>query len=142
MEREKAERRLGMFTAKKGKVMGAESGEEAVQFADALKDMKQSEGGPSEADEASGIRYAAGHAFRYRDGVWVDLRFERGEMKLTKIAYMSQAWFALMKKSTDLKQAFGLGERVIVVIDDDTAIEVAPDGKKKLSQKELNKLTP
>ena len=141
-ERAKSMKRLQVFAEKKEAVMGAESGEDAVEFADALKDMKQAEGDRTAADDASGIRYVAGRAFRFSAGAWVDLKYKPGKMKLLKVRYLGKGWFELMKRSALLKKYFSLGERLIVVVGPNRAIEVGPDGQDEVGSSELKKFLP
>jgi Ca-activated chloride channel homolog len=141
-ERTKSMKRMQVFAEKKADVMGAESGEDAVEFAGALKDMKQAEGDRSSADEASGIRYVAGRAFRFSGGAWVDLKYQAGKMKLLKVRYLGKGWFELMKRSALLKKYFSLGERLIVVVGPGKAIQVGPDGQDEVGGGELTKFLP
>ena len=122
--------------------MGAESGEDAVEFADALKDMKQAEGDRTAADDASGIRYVAGRAFRFSAGAWVDLKYKPGKMKLLKVRYLGKAHFWLIQNSALLKKYFALGERLIVVVGSNRAIEIGPGGQDEVASSELKKFLP
>ncbi|MBW2704657.1 MAG: hypothetical protein JRF33_27895, partial [Deltaproteobacteria bacterium] len=140
--RAKARKRMQAMSRNKNEAMAAQSGAEAVSFADALKDMKQAEGSRDDADDAMGMRYVAGRPFRFgHDGTWVDLKFKHG-MKILKVKYMSEAWFALSRKSGLLKQVFGLGSRLIVVVGKNKALEIGTDGKEKLSATELSAYLP
>ncbi len=124
-----------------GRLLEAESGEQAVSVAQAVADMKKSESARDDEDEAGGIRYAGGRAFRYVNGAWVDTRFENS-MQVLKVKAYSSAYFALVGKSALLKAALTLGDRVVVVTGKDTAIEVHPDGKSELSDSEMRKFAP
>ncbi|MBN2498767.1 MAG: hypothetical protein JXR96_29520, partial [Deltaproteobacteria bacterium] len=137
----KASARMQVFSEQRESVMSAESGAEAVSLADAVKDMKGASGRRDDDDEVSGIRYASGRAFKYRGGTWVDLKYRPG-MQLLRIKYLGQAYFALARRSALLKRLFGLGDRVIVVIGTDRAIEVCPDGRDQVPDSELKRYAP
>lgn len=115
----------------------AESGTEAVQMADAVKDLKEAEAPRDEADDAAGIRYVEGRTFRFQGGGWVDAGFS-SSMKTLHIKYMGSAYFALVQRSAKLKRILALGERVTVVVGNNLALVVSPDGRDQVPDAELN----
>ncbi|MBW1810213.1 MAG: VWA domain-containing protein [Deltaproteobacteria bacterium] len=137
----KAMSRVQVFAEKKAEAMDLESGEQAVRMADAVKDLKQANEPRDEADDASGMRYVSGRPFSYKGGAWTDLRYKSG-MKVLKIKYMSSAYFRLIAKSSFLKQVFTLGQRVIVVVGKNKAVEIHPDGKETINDKQAREFTP
>ena len=119
-----------------------QSGAQAVQMADAVKELKGAQGNRADSDELSGIRYRAGHAFRYADGVWTDLKFERNKTQILKVKYLSKAYFQLMKHSAVLNKIFAVGERLIVMVGTSKAIEVGPAGNSQLTSSQLSTFCP
>jgi hypothetical protein len=138
--RRKAKAHMRIFAEKKAEAMQAESGEEAVSMADAVKDMKTARAPRDDEDEASGIRYVSGRAFSYKGGAWTDLRYKSG-MRLLKVKYLSSAYFRLIAKSSFLKEVFTLGRRVIVVVGKNKAIEIGTSGKETISDSEEREFT-
>jgi hypothetical protein len=120
--------------------MQQHSGQAAVDVATAVKELKKADRSKDEA--AAGIRYIAGRAFRYRDGVWVDTRYEPEEMKLLELRYLGQAHFWLMQQSALLKQLFSLGERVIAVVGPQRAVQIGPTGRDAVPEAELRRYLP
>ena len=118
--------------------MKTDTGKTAVDFADAVKDMKTAEGNIDDEDDAAGIRYIAGRAFKHQSGGWIDLKY-KPSMKILKIKYMGKAYFTLLQKSSKLKKIFALGDRIIVVVGSNRAIIVSPDGRDSVSDSELKK---
>lgn len=98
----------------------ATSGKKAVKAAQKLRKMKDS----SVLNKPSyGSRYLQGRLFLRRGGVWVDKRFKR-TMKTLRIKYMSNLYFALLKKRPKLAKFLALGREVIVVIKGNKAIVI------------------
>jgi hypothetical protein len=133
----KAEEKLQVF-AKPAEVMSRASGKDAVSMSGAVRDMKEAQGSRDYEDEASGIRYAGGRAFKFRNGKWIDLKY-KGSMRLLKIKYLGKAYMKLARKSSMFKKVLSLGKRLIVVVGKGRAIEVTPTGSDDVSDNELNK---
>lgn len=106
------------------------SGAAAVTVAQETGDMAiadASGGIPTDIVTASGetietggrITHAAGRAFLLRDGVWTDTAFDGASMEATEVAFLSEAYFALLAERPELAEAFALGEQVIVVAGDE-----------------------
>jgi Ca-activated chloride channel family protein len=77
--------------------------------------------------------------FTLNGGVWTDARYRAG-MTTIKIKPFSTVYFDLMKELPDLRAAFALGDRVIVV-GRDRAIQLADDGVESMSAHALSALT-
>jgi Ca-activated chloride channel family protein len=137
---EEARERYKVYGKAKKGVMKTDTGKTAVDFADAVKDMKTAEGNTDDED-AAGIRYISGRAFKYQSGGWIDLKYKTS-MQVLKIKYMGKAYFELIQKSPKLKRVFALGERLVVVVGTNRAIAVSPDGQDTVSASELNKFIP
>lgn len=89
-------------------------------------------GGPRDKDEASANRRVDGRTFVQRDGAWVDARYHVG-MQVTTIKPYSKAYFDVVQQIPELKGAFTLGDRLIVVgktaairLDDSGVSELSP----------------
>ncbi len=87
------------------------------------------------------MRYISGRPFSFKGGAWTDLRYKSG-MKVLKVKYMSSAYFRLIAKSSFLKQVFTLGQRVIVVVGKNKAVEIHPDGKETINDKQVREFAP
>jgi Ca-activated chloride channel homolog len=121
----------GMRTDAK-KLETAQSGTEAVDIATEIKRMKEASGG-KDARGVAAVQEKGGHRFLSFRGVWVDERFQ-GTEKLTKIKWGSEAYFRLAREKTDLRDAFTLGQRVVVVTARGQAIAIdAEAGEEKLA---------
>ncbi len=142
MERRRSARKAKAFASGRAGFTKAESGRMAVDMAVAVKEMKKADRTGADDDEISGIRYVAGRAFRFQDGAWTDMKFDRSKMKVLKIKYMGKAHFWLMNHSALLKKFFSLGDRVIVVVGKDKAIEIGPSGGDDVSSAELKRFVP
>jgi Ca-activated chloride channel family protein len=83
-----------------------------------------------ERGEAGGgaVASVAGKTFYRVDGVWIDQKHVK-DMKTVKLEYLSDAYFKLIADKPELGKYFALGGKVIV-IDGETAYEVAPAEKK------------
>jgi Ca-activated chloride channel family protein len=108
------------------RTFGAESGRDAVEHSKVIVDYKQAE----RVDEAvaPAVRHVGSKLFYLLDGVWTDRRFVEG-MKEIRVLYASDEYFNLLDKHEHLREYFALGARVIVCLDDETAVivEAAPN---------------
>ena len=80
---------------------------------------------------SNGTRVVDGHPFRLQDGVWTDVRFN-STISVTKVVAYSKAYFDLLRALPELRAAFALGNRVVVV-GRKTAIAVGDDGASELA---------
>jgi Ca-activated chloride channel family protein len=93
------------------------------------------------ADSASGVsndasvRRAGNSTFVLRDGVWTDARYKKSGTVL-RVKPFSDAYFRLLELQPDLRDAFSIGERVIVA-GRDMAIELTPSGQERLTDRDL-----
>ena len=98
----------------------------------------------SAADAASGVREdasvrrAGNVTFVMRDGVWTDVRY-KGAAALLRVKPYSDAYFKLIELQPDLREAFSVGERVIVT-GRNMAVELSPAGEETLSERDLRML--
>jgi Ca-activated chloride channel family protein len=65
---------------------------------------------------ADRLQRVGDRAFVLRDGVWTDTAFSAGQ-DTRKVAFGSDAYFALLAERPELAAYFAVGERVIVILD-------------------------
>ncbi len=106
--------------------MAQAEGKSGVAVSRATKKMKEQERGPS-ANEP--VRVAAGRTFIFRDGGWIDSEGLTNPGKQLKVKFLSKAYFALLQVKPELKAAFALGERVLVMVAPGKSIVVGPEGE-------------
>ena len=71
------------------------------------------------------VRYVGNKTFYRIQGRWVDGEFREG-MKTVRVTFLSDEYFQLLQKQPELKPFLSLGERVLVVLADKTAVDVEP----------------
>jgi Ca-activated chloride channel family protein len=106
--------------------MAQAEGKSGVAVSRATKKMKEQERGPS-ANEP--VRVAAGRTFIFRDGGWIDSEGLTNPGKQLKVKFLSKAYFALLQVKPELKAAFALGDRVMVMVAPGKSIIVGPEGE-------------
>lgn len=67
-----------------------------------------------ELAKATGMRSAGNRTFVMRDGIWVDTRPANEGARTVKVKAFSKAYFSLIDRMPELRDAFALGERVRV----------------------------
>ena len=99
------------------------TGERGRRISEELREMETAD----RADEATsrGTRFVLGRAFQYQDGGYVDPNF-RSTMRVLHIRALSRAYFAILARRPELRQAFAIGERVTVALDATRAIVIVP----------------
>ena len=130
-----------------GQLRGAVSGAvplsaPAVQFEAAKSAAAQrSVTNMSDADASSGVRdesnvrRAGNVTFVLRDSVWTDVRYKKSGTVL-QVKPFSEAYFKLLELQPDLREAFTVGERVIVA-GRNMAIELTPSGEERLTDRDV-----
>ncbi|MDA0840224.1 MAG: VIT domain-containing protein [Planctomycetota bacterium] len=114
-----------------------DSGKDAVTASEALQSLKEQEIADSAgATRITGSATALGRAFEWSKGIWTDSQWKTGNEPL-KVKYLSDAYFKLLTKDADLKDAFALGENVLVVLKSGKAILISAEGKDDLTDAEL-----
>ncbi|MEP0813245.1 MAG: VWA domain-containing protein, partial [bacterium] len=83
----------------------------------------------AEGDEVqvTNIKYVGEQTYFLNKGYWTDSRFDPDKMQVTEIKAYSQAYFDLMAQSHELGKYLSLGEQVILVLADGTALKVSTD---------------
>lgn len=107
-------------------VMQKSEGKEAVAISRATKNMKDADKGPR-ADEP--VRVAAGRSFIYRNGGWIEAEAVTNPGQQLKVKFLSKAYFELLKLKPELKAAFALGDRVVVMVARGKSIVVSDAGE-------------
>lgn len=93
------------------------------------------------ADAASGlrdetqVRRGGNVTFVLRDSVWTDVRFKKTGTVL-RVKPFSEAYFKLIEMIPELREAFLVGERVIVA-GSSMAIELSPSGEESLTDRDI-----
>jgi Ca-activated chloride channel family protein len=106
--------------------MEQSEGKGAVAISRATKKMKEQERGPSGNEP---VRVAAGRTFIFRDGGWIDSEGLTHPGKQLKVKFLSKAYFALLQAKPELRAAFALGERVMVVVAPGKSVIIGPEGE-------------
>ena len=73
--------------------------------------------------------------FVLRDSVWTDVRFKKTGTVL-RVKPFSDAYFKLIEMVPELREAFSVGERV-VVSGRSMAIELTPSGAERLTDRDI-----
>ncbi|MBI2920665.1 MAG: VWA domain-containing protein [Planctomycetes bacterium] len=120
--------------------LGAGGGEGGVAASKALDKMKSGEADHNEGfferkkrqqgQEGKGdaVTTIGDRTFYQVDGVWMDQK-AKGDVKTTKVEYLSDEYFKLLKEKPELGKYFALGDRLVVMVGD-AAFEVVPAAKK------------
>ena len=80
------------------------------------------------------VKRAGTYTFVLRDGVWTDAQYKRSGPVL-RVKPFSDAYFRIIDLQPDLREAFSVGERVIVA-GRSMAIELSPSGVEQLSERD------
>jgi len=119
---------------------GAQTGEKAVEVAQQIQRLRQTEKAGRDDRAAKRVQERAGRRLVLYRGVWVDEAFQ-GTEKMTKVKWGSEAYFRLARERADLREAFSLGQRVVVVTTPGQAVAVDPDeGAETLSDEAVRAL--
>ncbi len=100
--------------------MEKKEGADAIQLSEAIDAYKRAGAAPS---GPAVVRTVGKRVFYQLDGVWTD-RDYRKDMKKITLKYGSDEYFKFIEKHPDLKPVFALGDRLIVCLDDKTAVVV------------------
>ena len=111
-----------------------ETGEEAVAAATSIADLKR-----AERPQGLRVKKVGERAFEYWAGFWIDRAYKES-LATVEVKYLSDAYFKLLERDADLKEAFALGESVLVVLKSGKAVLIGQDGKEDLTDKELGEL--
>jgi Ca-activated chloride channel family protein len=112
-------RAAGAEESKLGGYFRRDTGSDAVKLSQAIGDYKTAE---HEMNSAA-VRHVGEKTFTLLDGAWVDSSYT-DKMKAIRVKFGSDDYFKLLSDKPDLRQYLALGEKVIVALDDDTAVIV------------------
>jgi Ca-activated chloride channel family protein len=88
----------------------------------------------------SALRNAAGRNCLELGGVWIDEGFD-AKMPALTVKAMSDAYFRILERHPEVKEAFQLGNHVVWVTPNGTALVIdTTDGKEKLTDAEIDQL--
>ena len=89
----------------------------------------------SGARQGGGVTRAGNVTFVLRDSIWTDVRYKKTGTVL-QVKPFSDAYFKLVEMVPDLREAFSLGERVIVA-GRSMAIELTSSGEESLTDRDM-----
>jgi len=98
-----------------------QSGSSAVEVSKAIQEYRAAD--QSDDRIAPSVRKVGRRIFYFAQGVWTDSDYKDG-MTSTKVKYASDEYFKLLADKPELKKYLALGEKVIVCLDDKTALIV------------------
>ena len=101
--------------------MEKQSGAKAITQSEAILRYKTAERPAAAATPV--IQHVGKRIFYLVDGVWTDRDYRKG-MKEIKVKYADDEYFKLLEEHPELKKFFALGKKVIVCLDEETAIIV------------------
>lgn len=91
--------------------------------------------------DATTVNSFGDRAFYNVDNVWTDSSYDKKD-KVIKVKNYSEALFEILDRMPELGAYFAQGDSVLVNIAPGIAVQTAPDGKDKLSDKELSHIFP
>jgi Ca-activated chloride channel family protein len=98
-------------------------GDDAIRVSRKLRKMKEQQ---TVAPTTGRIRFVEGQRFVWDARGWVDSRFHT-KMKIHRVKYLSEQYFAILSQRSDLRKFFALGERMLIVISKDRALLIGQD---------------
>lgn len=107
--------------AKAQNYLRGQSGRDAIEVSKAIQDYRKAE--TSEQSIAPSVHRVGKKIFYLVKGVWTD-RDYKADMKTIKVKYASDEYFKLITDKPELRKYLALGEKVIVCLDDKTAVVV------------------
>ena len=112
----------------------AQTGTEGVNLALVLDDLRN---GDRIAHAAT--KSASGRTCVEVNGAWIDNGFD-AKMTTLKVKALSAAYFRILERHPEMKDVFRLGNRVVWVAPNGTALIIDADGKETMSDNEIDKL--
>ena len=97
-----------------------DTGSRGVDYSVAIQDYKE-----TIVTMPTRVKQVNQRLFEFIDDTWVDRSYKES-MTTKKLSYASDAYFDYLTKHPSLNSYFALGERVIIVIDDHTAVRITP----------------
>ena len=90
------------------------------------------------ANAGGAVRRAGSRIFARDGDRWVDSRMKR-DLRVYKVKAYSPSYFALLEKLPELREAFGLGDRVVVA-GRSVAIEIVEDAP-ELTESDMQRIS-
>ncbi len=106
----------------KSESLAKSDGDEAVRVSRELKKMKENQ----VAQKGGSVRMIKGVRFVWQSTQWVDSRYKT-DMKTLKIKYLSDLYFQVLALRPDLRRAFTLGGRLVVVVGKNRALVIGSE---------------
>ncbi len=100
------------------------TGERGRRISETLREMEDAQ--RVDQGASRGTRFVLGRAFTFESNRYVDPSY-RSSMRVIHIRALSRAYFAILARRPELRQAFAIGERVTVAIDATRAIVIEPE---------------
>ena len=97
-----------------------DSGLRAIRFSEAIDKYKHES---KARDDVANVRHVGDRIFFLVGGVWIDSEYKE-EMNTRKVAFAGDEYFKLLDDKPELKKFLALGRKVIVVLQDGTALVV------------------
>jgi Ca-activated chloride channel family protein len=98
----------------------AQEGRDAVQLSEAIQDYKRKD---VAGEQLAGVRRVEGRVFYLIGGVWVDSRYKE-TMKRVTVKFAGDDYFKFVADNPEIRKCLALGEKVIVCLDENTAVVV------------------
>ncbi|OGV64483.1 MAG: hypothetical protein A3K19_21380 [Lentisphaerae bacterium RIFOXYB12_FULL_65_16] len=99
--------------------MKQQEGAAAIAVSEAISDYKETD----RVAQAAAERHIGTRTFYLLNGVWVDRAFNK-KMEMKKFAYASDEYFKFVEAHPELRPCFALGVKVIICLDEKTAVVV------------------
>jgi Ca-activated chloride channel homolog len=97
-----------------------DSGREAIQLSEAIRKYRERS---TDREDIASVRHVGKKIFYLLNGQWVDSAYNE-KMKTRRVAFASDEYFELLRKRPELKPFLALGEKMIVALDDGSALIV------------------
>lgn len=104
-------------------------GADAVAIAKQIRKYKEASAVERNNAPASAVRHLKGKIFYRINGIWTDRSFDE-KLKTRRLTYASDKYFEFLKQHPELSKFFALGEQVIIVLEDGSAVIVEQETNK------------
>ena len=115
-----------------------DSGAQAIQWSESIRDLKETEG--LESPAAMVTKYIEGRTFYFDGEYWIDADYrDAKDPKVIEVKYAGDAYFQLLRKDPKIGKLLAIGEKVIVKVGK-VFIKVTDTGKDTLTDEELKEI--
>lgn len=95
------------------------TGKDAVDFSKKASDLKEGKYDSASGDMERTVKQVGDKTFYISNGIWYDSLYqEKDKDKITKVKYLSDDYFDIIKKNIQLAKYFALGKSVIICFGD------------------------